>query len=94
VGALTPSVENVAAELSDVNDQQILQNPIQPLMAGNLSTLFFSCHGSPSQVIVTGTQDRRDVHYSIPHISQCSDPSIVNGISKYADLIALIDFVC
>lgn len=30
VAALTPSVENVAAELSGVTDQQILQNPIQP----------------------------------------------------------------
>jgi hypothetical protein len=91
VAALTPSIENVAAELSGVTDQQTLQNPIQPLIAGNLSTLFFSCHGSASQIIVSGTQEGRDVNYHIPQILHCFDPSIVNAVSKYVDLIALIE---
>jgi hypothetical protein len=73
VAALTRSIENVSAELSGVTDQQILQNPIQPLIAGNLSVLLFSCQGSASQVLVSATQEGRDVQYIVNQIARCTD---------------------
>jgi uncharacterized protein YegL len=91
VAALSSLVQNVSAELSGVTNQQILQNPIQPLIAGNLSALFFFCQGSASQVLISGTQEDQDVHYNIAKISQCSDPSIVNSVSKFTDMVALIE---
>jgi hypothetical protein len=73
--------------------QQLVQNPIKPLILENLSTILIHCESiqKGANVLVMGNQNRGDVDYVTSPCSVCSDDPLMTAISKYADLLQFIN---
>jgi hypothetical protein len=90
--ALAPSVGNVTAEISGAVDQRVVQHPIQPLIPGNLATIFIQCQGVDpgAQVLVSGSQEGRPVDCVAPIGSICQDADFNAAVSKFVALVQLV----
>jgi uncharacterized protein YegL len=91
--AIMPVIEHVSVQISGTAFQNVVQNPIQPMTPDNLSVILIRSQGvtSDSRVLVTGGREGSEVEYVTPSCSVCSDESMIAAVSKYADLLELID---
>jgi hypothetical protein len=93
LAALSPTIDNIAIQISGTDSQTVVQCPIQPMIPDNLSTTFIHCQGIECDwsILTTGNLGDRDVEYLTEATSICSDESMIAAVSKYTDMIRLID---
>jgi uncharacterized protein YegL len=91
--ALAPTIDNVSVQVSGASWQHVVQNPVQPMIPENLSTIFVHCQNQESgaRVLVAGTLQGRDIEYVSELTSICADESMIKAVSKYVDMTRLTD---
>jgi hypothetical protein len=91
--ATTASIENVEIHVSGVGSQHQLESPIQPLITGDLSTIFIRCQqlSGDSSVLLTGMENDRNIEYVSRTMPFCDDQSMIDAVAKYAASIEITD---
>jgi hypothetical protein len=91
--AMASLINNVTVQVSGTAFQQLVQNPIKPIIPENLSTILIHCESlqKGASVLVMGNQNRCDAEYVTSPCSVCSDDPLITTVSKYADLIQFIN---
>jgi hypothetical protein len=91
--AMAQSIENAEAEISGAAEQRVMQSPIQPLIPGNLATVFIQCRGvaPDAQILVSGSQDGQSVEWIMPIVSVAADANFATAVAKFVDSVQLVD---
>jgi hypothetical protein len=90
--AMSVPIENVGVNVLGASPCFCTQDPIQPLVPENLSTVFIQCHGlrPGGKVLVTGMRQGTQPRYLSPSVVTCDDDLMITVVAKYIDSLRLI----